>query len=177
MFQETNPGLARRFALEDAFIFEDYSESELRQIFELKLKKQGLHATPEAKNVAGEVLGRSKVRPNFGNGGEVENVISQAKLRYQARISKLPPQQRPVEVLFEPVDFDPQYARGATAAANCKKLFEDMIGSEEIVLKLEGYQRIAQNAKTTGCPMHELIPTNFLFKGPPGWCFFFKFLI
>jgi len=168
LFQEANPGLARRFALEDAFYFEDYSEAELHQIFELKLTKQGLRATDEAKHVAGEILGRARIRPNFGNGGEVDNVISQAKLRYQSRISKLPPQQRPDEVLFIPDDFDPDFARGASAAANCQKLFEDMIGCEHIVQKLEDYQRIAQNAKRAGCPMHELIPTNFLFKGPPG---------
>lgn len=36
LFQEANPGLARRFALENAFYFEDYSEAELHQIFELK---------------------------------------------------------------------------------------------------------------------------------------------
>lgn len=168
MFQETNPGLARRFDFDNAFIFEHYSESELQQILDLKLMKQGLHATPMAKKVVGEVLGRARVRPNFGNGGEVENVISQAKLRYQTRISKLSPSQRPDEVLFLPEDFDPEFARGDTATLNCRKLFEDMIGCEEIVQKLEGYQRIAQNGKATGCPLHELIPTNFLFKGPSG---------
>lgn len=168
MFQEANPGLARRFALENAFYFENYSQAELCQIFELKLGKQGLLASNEAKHVAGEILARARIRPNFGNGGEVDNVISQAKLRYQSRISKLPPQQRPHEVLFIPEDFDPDFARGASAAANCQKLFEDMIGCEDIVHKLEGYQRIAHNAKRTECPMHELIPTNFLFKGPPG---------
>lgn len=168
MFQETNPGLARRFDFDNAFIFEHYSESELQQILDLKLMKQGLHATPTAKKVVSEVLGRARVRPNFGNGGEVENVIGQAKLRYQARISKLSPSQRPDEVLFLPEDFDPEFSRGATATLNCRKLFEDMIGCDEIVRKLEGYQRIAHNAKMTGCPLHELIPTNFLFKGPPG---------
>lgn len=104
LFQEANPGLARRFALENAFYFEDYSEAELHQILELKLANQGLLATDEAKYVAREILGRARVRPNFGNGGEVDNVISQAKLRYQSRISKLPPQQRPDEVLFTPDD-------------------------------------------------------------------------
>ena len=168
MFQETNPGLARRFDFDNPFIFEHYSESELQQILDLKLKKQGLNATPEAKMVASEIFSRARVRPNFGNGGEVENVMNQAKLRYQARMSKLPPAQRPDEILFLPEDFDPEFARGTTATLNCRKLFEDMIGCDEIVQKLEGYQRIAQNAKRTGCPIHELIPTNFLFKGPPG---------
>lgn len=36
------------------------------------MTKQGLQATDEAKHVAGEVLGRARIRPNFGNGGEVD---------------------------------------------------------------------------------------------------------
>ncbi|KAF8543307.1 P-loop containing nucleoside triphosphate hydrolase protein [Trichophaea hybrida] len=168
MFQNVNPGLARRFAIESAFHFHDFSDVELRQILELKLKQQGLHATEHAKRVAGEVLARNRVRPNFGNAGEVENAISQAKVRYQTRISKIPAFHRPVDVVFEPQDFDPEFARGATAATNCRKLFEDVVGCEDVVAKLEGYQKIAVNAKAAGIVLHELIPTNFLFKGPPG---------
>ncbi|KAF8249012.1 P-loop containing nucleoside triphosphate hydrolase protein [Wilcoxina mikolae CBS 423.85] len=168
MFQNVNPGLARRFAIESAFHFHDFSDLELRQILELKLKQQGLHATEDAKRVAGEVLARTRVRPNFGNAGEVENAISQAKVRYQTRISKIPAFHRPVDVVFEPQDFDPEFARGATAATNCRKLFEDVVGCEDVVAKLEGYQKIAVNAKAAGIELHELIPTNFLFKGPPG---------
>ncbi|KAA8896388.1 ATPases of the AAA+ class [Sphaerosporella brunnea] len=168
MFQNVNPGLARRFAIEEAFQFEDFTDAELRQILDKKLSEQHLHATDAAKAVASEVLSRAKMRPNFGNGGEVENMISQAKVRYQQRISKVPPAQRPEDVIFEPVDFDPNFARGATAALNCRTLFADVVGCEEIIAKLEGYQQIAANAKAAGIELHELIPTNFLFKGPPG---------
>jgi hypothetical protein len=168
MFQNVNPGLARRFAIEEAFQFEDFSNAELRQILDKKLSEQQLSATEAAKAVAGEVLARARMRPNFGNAGEVENMISQAKVRFQIRISKMPASQRPEDVLFEPVDFDPDFARGASAALNCRKLFEDVVGCEEIIAKLEGYQQIAANAKAAGIELHELIPTNFLFKGPPG---------
>jgi len=170
MFQNVNPGLARRFAIEDAFRFEDFTEAELRNILGLKLRQQGLHATDAAKDVASEVLNRARMRPNFGNAGEVENMLSQAKVRYQSRISKVLPHLRPLtgDVVFEPVDIDPEFARGATAALNCRTLFSDTVGCEAIITKLEGYLRIAANAKTAGIPLHELIPTNFLFKGPPG---------
>jgi hypothetical protein len=168
MFQNVNPGLARRFAIENAFHFPDFSEEELQALLEKKLKEQELHATKEAESVASAVLARARVRPNFGNGGEVENVISQAKVRYQTRISKMSAEYRPVDVVFEPQDFDPEFARGATAATNCKKLFEDTVGCEDIIAKLEGYQKIAVNAKAAGVELRELIPTNFVFKGPPG---------
>jgi hypothetical protein len=169
MFQNVNPGLARRFAIENAFHFPDFSEEELQALLEKKLKEQELHATKEAKSVASAVLARARVRPNFGNGGEVENVISQAKVRYQTRISKMSAEYRPVDVIFEPQDFDPDWARGRPDyETNCKKLFEDTVGCEDIIAKLEGYQKIAVNAKAAGVELRELIPTNFVFKGPPG---------
>ena len=59
MFRNTNPGLSRRFPLDDAFLFEDFDDEQLREILELKLRKQGLDATTEAKDVAIEVLARA----------------------------------------------------------------------------------------------------------------------
>jgi hypothetical protein len=73
-------GLSRRFAIEDAFKFEDFTDPELREILDSKLKKQDLSATDAAKDVAMELLGRERNRPNFGNGGAVENLLGQTKI-------------------------------------------------------------------------------------------------
>lgn len=73
--QNVNPGLARRFAIENAFHFHDYSDSELMQALEWKLKDQELCATDAGKNVALEVLSRLRNRPNFGNIGEVGHCL------------------------------------------------------------------------------------------------------
>jgi SpoVK/Ycf46/Vps4 family AAA+-type ATPase len=51
MFRDVNPGLARRFPLESAFVFEDFNDAELRQIFDSKLKDIGFDATDQAKKV------------------------------------------------------------------------------------------------------------------------------
>lgn len=79
MMNRSNPGLARRFRLSDAFYFEDFSDADLMHVLDFKLKDQGLQATAEAKRTAIEVLARERDRPNFGNAGAVENIISQAK--------------------------------------------------------------------------------------------------
>ena len=42
------------------------------------------------------------------------------------------------------------------------------MGCEEVVDKLAGYQQIAQNMKARNRQSRGMIPTNFLFKGPPG---------
>ncbi|KAI0050262.1 P-loop containing nucleoside triphosphate hydrolase protein [Auriscalpium vulgare] len=169
MFQNVNPGLSRRFAIEEAFKFADFNDAELTKILELKLKQGDLAATDNAKRVAIEVLGRERNRPNFGNGGAVENLLSGAKGRYQARQAKLPLRERSMDIVFEPQDFDLKFDRAAHSGANLKALFADVIGCEKIVEKLEGYQNIARSMKTRGRVVRPgLIPTNFVFKGPPG---------
>ncbi|KAA1473256.1 P-loop containing nucleoside triphosphate hydrolase protein [Dentipellis sp. KUC8613] len=168
MFQNVNSGLSRRFAIENAFRFEDFTDPELLAILNLKLKQQDLQATDAAKTVAIEVLGRARNRPNFGNGGEVENLLGQAKGRYQTRHASLPAKDRPFDIIFEPQDFDPEFDRVVQGSDNLKKLFEDIIGCEEIVERLEEYQNTARVMKAQGRDAREVVPTNFVFKGPPG---------
>lgn len=76
--------------------------------------------------------------------------------------------QRGFDVVFEPQDFDPDFQRGEHASTNLQKLFADIVGCEEIIEKLDGYQQVARNMKARGRQSKGLIPTNFLFKGPPG---------
>ena len=162
-----NPGLARRFAIENAFTFEDFEESQLMQILDYKLKDQDLSATDDAKRVAQDLLSRMKNRPNFGNAGEVENMLGLAKARYQNRMASIPPHKR-AKVTFEPQDFDPDYKRDQNASANLAKLFEDVVGCEDVISRLENYQKIARVMKAQGLDMRSQIPSNFIFKGPPG---------
>lgn len=168
MSQNVNPGLARRFAIEDAFHFCDYSDEELLLALEMKLKDGDLSATPEAKKVAIEVLSRLRNRPNFGNIGEVENLLSRAKTRYQQRQALLPVSERQPDAPFEPQDFDENFDRHEHATANLAKLFEGTVGCDELVGKLSKYQQMTARLKKQGKDPRELVPTNFVFKGPPG---------
>ena len=168
MFQNVNPGLSRRFAIDDAFYFQDFTSSQLRQILDLKLQIQELGASDKAKTVAIEVLERARRRPNFGNAGEVENLLSKAKGRCQTRQSLLPFSERSIDVVFEPQDFDRDWNRGENASLNCRELFKDVVGCEDIVAKLEGYQKIAHTIKALDLDDRDQVPTNFIFKGPPG---------
>ncbi|KAI9729943.1 MAG: hypothetical protein M1834_006140 [Cirrosporium novae-zelandiae] len=165
MFQSVNPGLSRRFPLDSAFDFEDFEDGELAQILDLKLKKQGFSTTEKGKDVALEVLRRARVRPNFGNAGEVDILLDRAKAVHQKRLSKQ--LTRDLDTL-EPGDFDEDFDRGTRAATNCRQLFKGVVGCEGVIAKLEGYQRIAQNMKKRNLDPKEQIPFNFLFKGPPG---------
>ena len=163
-----NPGLSRRFKIEDAFNFEDFDDDELLKILNLKLNSQNLGATEQAKKVAIEMLSRGRNRPNFGNAGEVENLISEAKARSVRRRQQIPAVERPRDIIFEPQDFDPNYKRSENAATNLAKLFEDIVGCGDIVQQLSNYQQIAAVCKARGMDPREEIPMNFVFTGPPG---------
>ncbi|KAK0489357.1 P-loop containing nucleoside triphosphate hydrolase protein, partial [Armillaria novae-zelandiae] len=156
--------LSRRFAIEDAFYFDDFSTDELRQILDFKLEGQNLQATEEAKKVALEVLNRAKIRPNFGNAGEVENLLTKAKMNFISRTRGA--QRTVVDTIFQPADFDPDFDRGSHANDNLDELFKDVVGCDGIVSKLRRYQKTASAGRRKGHDVRDLIPTSFVFKGP-----------
>lgn len=165
MFQNVNPGLARRFPIASGFNFEDFSDGDLQKIFDLKLKQQGYQATAGATTVAMEMLKRARNRPNFGNAGEIDILLNDAKARHQQRVAKGKAQS---QTCFEPQDFDEDYDRATKSDTNVRKLFEGSVGSEEVVALLEGYLGTVQTLKSIGLDPKENIPFNFLFRGPPG---------
>ncbi|KAF7879835.1 uncharacterized protein EAF02_008005 [Botrytis sinoallii] len=168
MFQNVNPGLTRRFPPADGFQFADFNDQELEEILQQKLSAYGLDATQKAVAVAIDLLARARNGLNFGNGGDVENLISKAKKNYLSRQSKLPFGQRSIDFLFEPEDFDPDFGRASGAETNLKDLFKGIIGCDTIIAKLDGYVKVAKGMRKLGKDPRSQIPMNFIFKGPPG---------
>ena len=167
MMQNANPGLARRFPIDSAFVFEDFGPDELATIFDTKLALQGFKTTEKARTVALDMLGRARNRPNFGNAGEVDILLNKAKLQQQKRISRGPAS---AGSIFEAEDFDKDFERSERATTNVAKLFEGVIGSERLIAQFQSYQTIAANAKALDMDPKEELPFNFLFRGPPGKC-------
>ena len=165
MFQNVNPGLTRRFPLDSAFVFEDFTDDELQEILALKLKQQAYDATDQGKKVALEMLRRARNRPHFGNAGEIDILLNAAKAKHQQRLSS---RQTKKHATLEALDFDEDFDRGQRASTNIRKLFEGVVGSEEVISQLEGYQKIAANMKARDMDPRDQIPFNFLFRGPPG---------
>ncbi|KAL8814735.1 MAG: hypothetical protein Q9223_006064 [Gallowayella weberi] len=168
MFRNVNPGLSRRFRIDDAFQFDDFTEPELRDILKSKMKQQDLDATADAMEIAMQVLSRAKIQPHFGNAGEVENLLGSAKDRFQKRQNSKPLAERSFDCVFQQQDFDPEFDRVKNANEKLKILFEDTVGCDEIIAKLAGYQQIVRGMKARKKDPRGHIPMNFLFKGPPG---------
>lgn len=167
MFQKVNPGLSRRFPIDQAFNFEDFNTQELNKILTLKLKKQGFEVTDLARKIALEMLERSRNRLNFGNAGEIDNLLNAARMNFQKRVSENPQQMFSMSTL-QPEDFDKDYDRGNRQDTDVANLFQGAIGCDEIISKLNGYRKIVQNTKNLGMEPRDQIPFNFLFRGPPG---------
>ena len=171
MLENSNPGLARRFPISDAFRFEDFSNDELREILNFKLRKQGLEATEEAKDIAVGMLSRTRDLPNFGNAGEVENLISKAKAAHQSRSLSEAASSADTDVVFLPQDFDTDFDRVVRSNSLVDRLFSDVVGGEEWMEQFRRYQRITINMKARGLDSREQMPFNYIFKGPPGMLF------
>ncbi|KAI1498334.1 P-loop containing nucleoside triphosphate hydrolase protein [Biscogniauxia marginata] len=193
MLQKSNPGLRRRFPLEEAFRFVDYDDKHLNDILEIKMKEEETTATGAAMKVAAEVLRRARDRPSFGNGGDVVNLLNQAKTRQRDRVKRekddnynqlekigkigkhglggasLSPGLYETSVIaLKPEDFDPNYSRGDTAVKKCRLLFDGLIGFEEVIQRFKGYQCMAKNLRLKSKDPREIIPFTYVFKGPPG---------
>ncbi|KAJ5505540.1 ATPase AAA-type core [Penicillium expansum] len=167
MFQKVNPGLSRRFPMDQAFVFDDFTSGELDAILNLKLKEQGFGITDRGRRVVLEMLERARNRPHFGNAGEIDNLLNTAKMRYQKRLSSSKrPGSVPDSILDAP-DFDEDFDR-ADKKESVAKMFEGVIGCESIVAKLEGYRQIVQSLRRLDLDPRTQLPFNFVFRGPPG---------
>lgn len=63
---DQNPGLQRRFGLDSAFRFDDFTDDELRRILVALAEKDGLVLPRDQANAAVMLLAKQRSRPNFG---------------------------------------------------------------------------------------------------------------
>ncbi|KAF2095592.1 P-loop containing nucleoside triphosphate hydrolase protein, partial [Rhizodiscina lignyota] len=167
MFHHANPGLSRRFPIESPFRFDNFTVSELENIMRKKMKEQDLDATDDAYEVARGIFERALMRPNFSNAGEVERLMADAKMNYESRYANVDVLERPFEVVFESQDIDPNFNRTSAGVGTCRKLLEGRVG-ENVIVKLERFQKLSIVAHKRGLDPRDWVPTNFIFKGPPG---------
>ncbi|KAK2007330.1 P-loop containing nucleoside triphosphate hydrolase protein [Colletotrichum eremochloae] len=169
LFNNSNPGLQRRFPKETALRFDTYSEDELCRIMDLQLDKCGLEMSKDAKAVSRQVLSRMRINPKFGNAGDVENLLNQAKVRINTRTRSASTQGiGSVQVVLEPGDIDPDWDRALRAEENRAALFEDFVGFNKIVKQFERYQLLVDGMRLHDIDPKPHIPWSFIFKGPPG---------
>ncbi|KAG5175822.1 P-loop containing nucleoside triphosphate hydrolase protein, partial [Tribonema minus] len=157
MLKNNNPGLERRFALNDAFVFDDYNDEELLKILDLKMRKEQLTAKArhmhimEARLAALAVLARRRdVATHFGNGGEVDNLLREAKVRKEGRRDGSDDAAR-LDTKLIAEDFDSEYGRQPASAADLtQELFGDLVGCAEPAAELSRLRAVFLHAQRRG---------------------------
>ena len=87
-FMDSNPGLARRVPRENTFTFPDYQPEELWQILQLELAQRSLPYHSEIETILRETIAElhNTRTENFGNAGEIRNLVDAMERRRAARI-------------------------------------------------------------------------------------------
>lgn len=160
----SNPGLSRRFQMENSFQFHDYDDTSLVRIILNISKNEGIELDLDTAIFAIKQLAKAKCAPNFGNAGAVQNLLSEAKINLSSRQSKLTKNERIDK--FIKSDFCPGGI--IKEQGNEEDIFSDLVGCDEIIIKLKEYRDTISLAKKLGQNPKENIEFNFLFVGSPG---------
>ncbi|KMU89771.1 stage V sporulation protein K [Coccidioides immitis H538.4] len=167
MFHNANPGLSRRFRVDRPFRFQNFTINQLLQVMQLKMEQKDLSCTPEAWEVARDVLERALMRPNFGNAGDVDNCLAAAQMNFEQRQSAKPLHEQACDDDLQPQDFDPDWDRISRGATDCQRLLSGKV-HQNIIDKFVNYQKRCLGARKYGFRPRDLVPTNFVFAGPAG---------
>ena len=168
MFQRSNPGLSSRFDYSSPFRFDNFTLDQLMEILDHNMRQQHLKATPEALGTARDVLERASLSPEYGNARAVESCLQAAKKRHQARLQATPTADRDYECQLEPADFDPDFTIKTNGFTDCEQLLRGIV-SKSAVKAISRLQERASMARWTGThKFRDVVPTNFIFLGPPG---------
>lgn len=166
-FARSNPGLARRFPLDQSFRFPPYSDAELARILQLQLRKHCVVASDAAIRVAEEMLSIARHRPCFGNGGDVENLVHAAQAARNARCARVAADAE-LDMRLMPEDFDADWQRTLDATSRCADAFVGMQGMGDIIAQFQRYQVMATRLRARGHDPRAHIPWALVFRGPPG---------
>ena len=168
MIRNANPGLARRFNMADAFVFEDYSDEDLLWILRRKAMDDKLPISFDTAKFAVKMLSEQRRLPNFGNAGAVNNLLSRAVQNMQTRLSESGASaSERAEAKMENEDFLSEEKKAALNM-DIDSLFEGLIGCNAVKDQVNTFiQTIKFSYKRGRDPLDD-IDLNFVFSGSPG---------
>ena len=176
---ENNPGLRRRFNIDDFGIeFVDMGDLELREVLIYGVGKAGLAFNDVADIDAVIALIAQKRRlPGFGNAGTVNSIVNVAKVAKSKRIGEAQkahdaaikegrmPEPMPNPDLLLRSDFIPNEVDTASA----RDAFAKLYNMDHIKDELDELEAIILQAKADGIePADVLADNHMVFVGPPG---------
>jgi hypothetical protein len=173
LLRAADGGLSRRFMPDDAFLFEDYDDAALRVILLAKASAAGLEVPSDTADVAIALLARQRQKPNFGNGGAVENLLGRAKEANARRVVEAdaaaqaagaPLADAAARRTLLACDFEREPPAPPEAA------LAHLVGADAALAKLAELRATVAAAQAAGTDPWGAIEPCFVFKGPPGAC-------
>jgi len=116
-----------------------------------------------AKVAVRKVLAKQRMKPNFGNGGAVDNLLAKAISNFELRTKGLSLDERlSNRLLTEDFYTEPKYFK------NPEAIFDDLIGCDKVREKIHELQALVDAAKQEGRDPLDDMELTFMFVGPPG---------
>ncbi len=177
---ENNPGLRRRFNIDDFGIhFEDMSDSELRLVLNRMVGKAGLALEDGAADLVVQLLSQKRRLAHFGNAGTVGSMLNVAKGNKSARLSQaykrvqeairdgvLPLPSMPDPDILLKSDF---IVDGELSIDKGKEAFSSLFNVDHIQSEISRLQSVIGGALASGeDPAEILEDCHMVFTGPPG---------
>lgn len=173
-FLKVNPGLARRFPSENRLTFPDFSPDELFTILLDLLKKKDIHIEHETQSLVWEIVNDmvSSQEENFGNAGEIRNLVEALDRRRAYRIFQ---DQLPDNEPLSPQDFPEKYQKmvngGNRNPEEISKEVNQLIGLETIKGKIRSLTnriKLERMRLQQTNQMPSPLIQNLVFIGNPG---------
>jgi hypothetical protein len=152
--------------LANAWEFEDFSDEALLQYLLKAVRQRGLTISMETAIAAVGVLAKKRMRPKFGNAGDVNNLLSDACLRMEARLRSLPPAQRARVTELSAEDFG---GGSGTPGTGPEEIFADLVGCSTLIGRLREYQatiKVAQDMGHDPCRRWTCVSSSSAPRGP-----------
>jgi SpoVK/Ycf46/Vps4 family AAA+-type ATPase/DNA-binding transcriptional MerR regulator len=159
-----NQGFQRRFNLDQAFEFADFSDSDLRHVLKQLVVDSELQITPQVLDFAIQEISKKRMLEGFGNAGEARQILDRANLRLSARLSsgQVPLSKRKLLIRadFVGTETSAEQAREAFAGLDYMEHVQAVV--EELEASVEVAEEEGKNPQSVVENMH------MIFHGPPG---------
>jgi AAA+ superfamily predicted ATPase len=174
-FRKSNPGLERRFPVENVLFFEDFSVDQLNNILVGMLDKKNLVVSESIKkNLFDLVTEIWRLRDeNFGNAGEIRNLVEGLDRRHASRVAlNNLDVNEPLNIDDVPISYRHLLPQRTEDPSEYLKELENLVGLEDVKAYLRKliFRLEYENLRYEANPKARFRPKlqHMVFRGNPG---------
>lgn len=172
---QSNPGLSRRFPIENRFHFIDYTPEELLQILNGLLIDRQLDQSREIADALPEIIENlaTAKQENFGNAGEMRNFADSLERKCLSRIHKEGGKSRPILRMSDfSVEYKSYLKKELPDVDDLLDELNELVGLDEVKAYIQRqlarlqFDQLRNKEKATNS--RQFVQHNLIFVGNPG---------